>query len=280
MTVTSTTKVMPSAQTPTLAVHARAVRVAYGATVALDGADIDAAPGEVVALLGHSGSGKSTLMRSFTRMAPVEASALIVAGRDVVQQNGGDLRALRADVGYIFQHFNLVPTLSALTNVLSGGLHRAGPSNVIGLFTRSQRTDALGLLERVGLLQKARQRSRTLSGGEQQRVAIARALMQRPKVILADEPVASLDPRLAGSVLTLLREIAVQQQIPVIVSLHVVDLARRYADRVVGLHSGKTVFAGTPDELSPAVISDIYGPDPYGPSAHDLNPASWNRNHA
>jgi phosphonate transport system ATP-binding protein len=240
-------------------VIARDVRVVYGTTVALDGVDLDARPGEVVALLGHSGSGKSTLMRSFTRMAPAEATTLRVAGRDVLAQNGAELRALRSDVGYVFQQFNLVPTLSALTNVLTGGLHRAGAINGIAGFSARQRREALALLARVGLEHKARQRSRTLSGGEQQRVAIARALMQRPKLILADEPVASLDPRLAGSVLSLLRSIATEQHIPVIVSLHVVALARQYADRVVGLHSGRTVFAGTSDELTGAAVRDIYG---------------------
>lgn len=240
-------------------VAARNVRVAFGDTVALDGVDIDARPGEVVALLGHSGSGKSTLMRSFTRMAPVEADTLRVAGRDVLEQSGDQLRALRSDVGYVFQHFNLVPTLSALTNVLTGGLYRAGAVNLVGGFSGTQRREALALLDRVGLEHKAKQRTRTLSGGEQQRVAIARALMQRPQLILADEPVASLDPRLAGSVLELLREIAAQQRIPVIVSLHVVALAKRYADRVIGLHSGRTVFSGTAAELTPAVVADIYG---------------------
>ncbi|WP_166871138.1 phosphonate ABC transporter ATP-binding protein [Salinibacterium sp. ZJ450] len=240
-------------------VTARNVRVHYGNTLALDGLDLSVSPGEVVALLGHSGSGKSTLMRSLTQMAPATADELRVGGRDVLAQHGAELRALRSEVGYVFQHFNLVPNLSALTNVLTGGLYRSGTVNLFGGFSSTQRDEALRLLDRVGLEHKARQQARTLSGGQQQRVAIARALMQQPKLILADEPVASLDPRLAGSVLGLLREIAHEQNIPVIVSLHVVALAKRYADRIVGLHAGRTVFDGTPAELTPAVVSDIYG---------------------
>ncbi|WP_233201770.1 phosphonate ABC transporter ATP-binding protein [Cryobacterium sp. Y11] len=242
-------------------VTVRNLRVTYGTTVALDGVDFDVAPGEMVALLGHSGSGKSTLMRSLTRMTAATADTLSVAGRDVLTLKGRPLRALRADVGYVFQHFNLVPNLSALTNVLTGGLYRAGPVNFLGGFSPIQRSEGLQLLKRVGLEHKARQQTRSLSGGEQQRVAIARALMQQPRLILADEPVASLDPRLAGSVLTLLREIAVEQRIPVIVSLHVVALARQYADRVVGLHSGRTVFIGPANGLTSSSVTDIYGTD-------------------
>jgi len=249
----------PPASAPTIV--ARGVRVSYGQTVALDGVDLDARPGEVLALLGHSGSGKSTLMKSFTGMAPATAEELTVAGRDVLAQRGTALRALRADVGHVFQHFNLVPNLSAIANVLTGGLHRAGPYNLVGGFGSTQRREALALLHRVGIGDKARRQARSLSGGEQQRVAIARALMQRPKVILADEPVASLDPRLAGSVLSLLRDIAIEQQIPVIVSLHVVDLARRHADRVVGLRAGRTVFAGPAGALTDGAAREIYGED-------------------
>jgi phosphonate transport system ATP-binding protein len=170
-----------------------------------------------------------------------------------------ELRRLRAGVGNIFQNFNLVPNVSALTNVLTGGLYRAGSMNRIGLFPARQRRQALELLDWVGLQDKAKQQTRTLSGGEQQRVAIARALMQEPKLILADEPVASLDPRLAGSVLGLLRRIAVEHHTPVIVSLHVVELARRYSDRVIGLKAGRIVHHGTSASLDDSVVKSIYG---------------------
>lgn len=244
-------------------VEAQSVRVVYDSTVALAGVDLTVSSGEVVVLLGHSGSGKSTLLKSLTGMAPFEADRMRVAGHDVaaLASRGGPraLRAVRSDVGHVFQHFNLVPRMSALTNVLTGGLYGAGRLSVVGVFPRRQRARALGLLDRVGLIEQARQQARTLSGGQQQRVAIARALMQDPKVILADEPVASLDPRLAGTVLGLLRQIAAEQGVPVVVSLHVVDLARRYGDRVVGLRDGDVVFTGPADQLTAGEVREIYG---------------------
>jgi phosphonate transport system ATP-binding protein len=241
------------------AVQGQGVRVHYGPVRALDGVDFEVHAGEVVALLGHSGSGKSTLMKALTQMAPATADLLRIGDTDVLAQRGKDLRALRSRVGNIFQHFNLVPNVSALTNVLTGGLHRAGPINHLGLFRRQQRERALTLLEWVGLQDQARQQTRTLSGGQQQRVAIARALMQEPEVILADEPVASLDPRLAGSVLSLLRRIAEERHIPVVVSLHVVELAQRYADRVIGLHSGVVVHESPARDLDREAVARIYG---------------------
>lgn len=239
-------------------VRARNVTVRFGDTLALDGVDLTVAPGEVVALLGQSGSGKSTLMRAMTRMAPASADEFTVVGREVLAQRGRELRALRADVGYVFQHFNLVPNLSALSNVLTGGLHRAGPLNWLGIYPHELRVEALDLLARVGLEHKANQGARSLSGGQQQRVAIARALMQHPKLLLADEPVASLDPKLADSVLSLIRDVAQERGIPAVVSLHVVDLARKHADRVVGLRHGHVVFDAPVTELSAEAAASIY----------------------
>jgi phosphonate transport system ATP-binding protein len=255
----ATPKERPTAGPPT--VVGRRLRVEYGNQIALNDVDLTVFSGEVLALLGHSGSGKSTLMKTLTGIAPFTADALDVAGRDVARQSPAGLRELRSDVGHVFQHFNLVPRLSALTNVLTGGLHNAGPINILGTFSAAQRSQALELLDRVGLAHKAKQPCRSLSGGEQQRVAIARALMQRPRLILADEPVASLDPRLAGNILGLLRDIAREEQIPVIVSLHVVSLARRYADRVLGLHSGEVVFTGPAAHITEKEVQQIYGTD-------------------
>ncbi|WP_435112660.1 phosphonate ABC transporter ATP-binding protein [Nocardiopsis synnemataformans] len=242
-------------------VSVRGLTVVYDTAPVLDGVDLDVAPGEVVALLGHSGSGKSTLMRALTGMAPVTSGELRVAGRDVTALRGRALRSLRADVGHVFQHFHLVPRLSALANVLTGGLHEAGPASRVGVFSREQRVRALALLDRVGLADQARQQARTLSGGQQQRVAIARALMQDPGLILADEPVASLDPRLAGSVLGLLSELARERGVPVLVSLHVVALARRYTDRAVGLREGRVVADLASADLDGAAVREIYGAD-------------------
>ncbi|KOX22249.1 phosphonate ABC transporter ATP-binding protein [Nocardiopsis sp. NRRL B-16309] len=252
---------VPDAAGPAPVVSAHDLTVVYDTAAVLEGVDLDVASGEVVALLGHSGSGKSTLMKALTGMAPVVRGGALVTGREVTGLRGRALRSLRADVGHVFQHFHLVPRLSALANVLSGGLHQAGPASVAGVFSREQRVRALALLDRVGLADQARQQARTLSGGQQQRVAIARALMQDPKLILADEPVASLDPRLAGSVLGLLSDLARERGVPVLVSLHVVALAQRYSDRAVGLRDGRVVADLASADLGPAAVREIYGAD-------------------
>ena len=240
-------------------VSVRGLKVAYGdGDLVLDGVDLDLHPGETVALLGSSGSGKSTLMKSLTGFAPITGGVVRVAGYDATNLRRGQLRDLRANVGQVFQQFNLIGRLSVLTNVLTGALHTAGPINLIGGFSTADRTRALELLERVGLAHKASAPARSLSGGQQQRVAIARALMQRPRLILADEPVASLDPRLADVVLDLLRGIAREDGIPVLVSLHVLDLAMAHSDRIVGLRHGRMVVSAPTAALTAADLAPIY----------------------
>ena len=248
-------------------VAVRDLRVAYDEHVVLDGVDLDLHAGEVVALLGSSGSGKSTLMKSLTGFAPITRGSVRVAGHDVTNLPRGGLRTLRSDTGQVFQQFHLIPRLSVLTNVLTGALHAAGPLTVVGRFSRADRVRALQLLDRVGIAHKAQEPARSLSGGQQQRVAIARALMQRPKVILADEPVASLDPRLAGSVLRLLRRIAAEDGIPVLVSLHVLHLALEHGDRVVGLRHGRVVVAAPSAQLDADALGVLY--DEEGEDDHD-----------
>lgn len=240
-------------------VTVRDLAVAYdGGQNVLDGVDLDLFPGEMVALLGSSGSGKSTLMRSLTGFAPVTDGQVRVAGHDVTNLRRGELRTLRSEVGQVFQQFNLIPRMSVLTNVLTGALHSAGPINLVGGFTSAHRKRALELLDRVGIAHKAKDPARSLSGGQQQRVAIARALMQQPKLILADEPVASLDPKLADSVLELLREIAVEDGIPVLVSLHVLPLALAHTDRIVGLRHGEMIVSGRTADLDAARLAPLY----------------------
>lgn len=234
------------------------LEVAYGDTRVLEGVDLSLFPGEMVALLGASGSGKSTLMKSLTGFAPVGGGSVRVAGYDVANLRRGQLRALRSEVGQVFQQFNLIPRLSVLTNVLTGALHKAGPVNLAGSFSSAHRKRALELLDRVGIAHKANEPARSLSGGQQQRVAIARALMQSPRVILADEPVASLDPKLSDSVLGLLKEIAHEDGIPVLVSLHVLPLALAHSDRIVGLHHGEIIVSGTTSALSTADLAPLY----------------------
>lgn len=239
-------------------VTVRDLRVAYDEHVVLDGVDLDLRPGEMVALLGSSGSGKSTLMRSLTGFVPVTRGSVRVAGHDVTNLPRGGLRTLRSDVGQVFQQFHLIPRLSVLTNVLTGALHEAGPVNLVGGFSSAHRVRAMQLLDRVGIAHKAKEPARSLSGGQQQRVAIARALMQQPKLILADEPVASLDPKLAGSVLRLLRQIATEDGIPVLVSLHVLHLALEHGDRVVGLKQGRVLVSAPTDRLDADALAGLY----------------------
>jgi phosphonate transport system ATP-binding protein len=242
-------------------VTVRDLVVAYDAAPVLTGVDLDLRPGETVALIGASGSGKSTLMRSLTGFAPITSGSVCIGGRDVAAMRDGERRRLRSQVGQVFQQFNLIPRLSVLTNVLTGGLHGAGPLNLVGGFTRAQRTRALELLDRVGIAHKATAPARTLSGGQQQRVAIARALMQQPRVILADEPVASLDPKLADSVLGLLRAIAREDGIPVLTSLHVLPLALAHSDRVIGLRHGAVVVSAPTSQLDAAALAVVYDGD-------------------
>ena len=239
-------------------VTVRDLRVAYDERNVLDRVDLDLFPGEMVALLGASGSGKSTLMRSLTGFAPISAGTVRVAGHDVTNLRRGELRALRSGVGQVFQQFNLIPRLSVLTNVLTGALASAGPLNLAGGFTSAHRRRAMELLDRVGIAHKAKDPARSLSGGQQQRVAIARALMQDPRVILADEPVASLDPKLADSVLELLRGIATEDGIPVLVSLHVLPLALAHSDRIVGLKAGEILVSGRTAELTAEALAPLY----------------------
>ena len=241
-------------------VTVRDLRVAYAPDAApvLTGVDLDLFPGEMVALLGASGSGKSTLMKSLTGFAPISDGSVRVAGHDVTNLGRGELRTLRSEVGQVFQQFNLIGRLSVLTNVLTGGLHGAGAINMVGGFSSADRRRAMDLLDRVGIAHKAKAPARSLSGGQQQRVAIARALMQRPRLILADEPVASLDPKLSDSVLELLRGIAAEDGIPVLVSLHVLPLALRHSDRIVGLRHGEMLVSDVTADLDADQLAVLY----------------------
>ncbi len=250
----------PPQKTPDPLVRIRDLTVRYSADapLVLDGVHLDLVPGETVALLGSSGSGKSTLMKALTGFAPITSGEVRAGDFDVAHLQRGQLRHLRSHVGQVFQQFNLVGRLSVLTNVLSGSLHRAGPLTLLGTFRSADRRRALELLDRVGIAHKAKDEARTLSGGQQQRVAIARALMQRPKLILADEPVASLDPKMSRSVLELLQSIARDEGIPVLVSLHVVPLALAHSDRIVGLRHGEIVVEGRTADLDAEQLAPVY----------------------
>lgn len=244
--------------TPVVTVRDLKVRYTPESALVLDGVNLDLYPGETVSLLGSSGSGKSTLMKALTGFAPVTSGIVEAVGFDVTQLRQKQLRELRSQVGQIFQQFNLIGRLSVLTNVLSGSLHNAGLLNLLGTFRSADRKRALELLERVGIAEKANVEARTLSGGQQQRVAIARALMQNPRIILADEPVASLDPKMSRSVLELLRSIAHEERIPVLMSMHVLPQALEHSDRIIGLRHGEIVVSGPTPALDAEQLAAVY----------------------
>ncbi|MDH1261804.1 phosphonate ABC transporter ATP-binding protein [Pseudomonas sp. GD03944] len=239
----------------------------FGRKQALFDLALSIQPGEMVALIGASGSGKSTLLRHVAGLACCDRSdggRIEVLGREVQAQGrlNGDVRRLRADIGYIFQQFNLVGRLSVLQNVLLGCLGRTPRwRGTFGLFTVEEKQRALHALERVGLVDLAQQRASTLSGGQQQRVAIARTLCQRAEVILADEPIASLDPESARKVMDILADINREDGKTVVVTLHQVDYAMRYCQRAVALKGGRIHFDGPTAGLSPNFLNDLYGAD-------------------
>ncbi|GAB3575411.1 phosphonate ABC transporter ATP-binding protein [Leifsonia lichenia] len=244
---------------------ARIVEVAgvtkkFAETTALDDVNLSVAKGEVVVLLGLSGSGKSTLLRHLDGLERPTSGQVRVLGQSVPQLGARPLRTLRSRIGFIFQQFELVGPLTVIENVLTGSLATLrGPR--LGAFTypAALRRRAIAHLDRVGLADKAYQRADTLSGGQQQRVAIARALMQDPEILLADEPVASLDPESSEQVMALIREIAADNGLTVICSLHQVDLALGWGDRIVGLRHGRVVLDTPTAGLDKAQVMEIYG---------------------
>nr|WP_115411689.1 phosphonate ABC transporter ATP-binding protein [Nocardia farcinica] len=239
--------------------HAEAVTKRFGATLALDAVSMTVHRSELVVLLGLSGSGKSTLLRCFNGLHPVTSGAVTVAGTRVDTAPRATVRALRRDIGFVFQQFNLVGRLSCLDNVLLGGLARLRLPRYGALtYPKRMRAEAVAHLDRVGLADLAHRRTDTLSGGQQQRVAIARTLMQRPKLVLADEPVASLDPENDGVVMDLLFRICLEDNLTVVCTLHQVDLALGWAHRVIGLRDGRKVFDRPAAGLSRDEVMAIY----------------------
>jgi phosphonate transport system ATP-binding protein len=237
----------------------RVSKVFPGGTHALRDVSLSVKRGEIVTLLGRSGAGKSTLLRCVNGFVTPSAGRVIVD--DVVLDRPTvPLRLVRRRAGMIFQQFNLVGRLTVLENVLAGRLaYRPTLATLGRRFPAEDYKLAERALSRVGLADKSGQRADTLSGGERQRVAVARVLAQQPTILLADEPVASLDPRTATSVLELIQAIAVEQRLTVLMSLHQVDLARRFCHRIVGLAAGRVVFEGSTDALTVPVVTRIYG---------------------
>jgi phosphonate transport system ATP-binding protein len=229
---------------------------------ALDGVSFRVTPGQFLAVVGLSGSGKSTLLRCINRLIEPTAGQVVWNGVDVTAASQEELRRIRRRIGMIFQHFNLVTRSSVLTNTLAGRLGYVNPFwSLINRFPKEDIQQALEKLERVWIRDKADVRADELSGGQQQRVGIARALMQDPEILLADEPVASLDPVLAHSIMKILKQLNQEDGITVICSLHFLDLVQRYADRVIALNQGQLVFEGLPHEIDDRRFREIYGKD-------------------
>lgn len=242
----------------------------YGEQLVLDNINLDIFQGEFIGIIGLSGSGKSTFLRCLNRLIEPTSGEILIPQYifldnnvnelvDINKLNNKNLRFLRRKIGMIFQQFNIIKRLTVIENVLSGCL---GYKNVfkssLRIFSQNDRKLALNNLERVGLLEYAYKKSSILSGGEQQRVAIARTLMQKPKIILADEPVASLDPKLSNIILDILLKICKEDNITLIVSLHSLELTQKYADRIVGLYKGKIIFDDNVKNLKYENIKKIY----------------------
>ncbi len=247
------------------AIQVTDLQKSYTGTRVLKGIDLEIGQGEMVALIGSSGSGKSTLMRHLTALTLADrsgASEVRVLGRQI-QRHGraaGDIRRSRALIGNVFQQFNLVNRLSVLTNVLIGGLSRIPTwRSLLGWFTEQEKREALQALQQVGLAEYALKRASDLSGGQQQRVAIARALMQKAQLILADEPIASLDPESSRLVMETLQQINRDLGITVVVTLHQVDYAQKFCPRAIALREGEIFFDGATRELSGELLTQLYG---------------------
>lgn len=226
----------------------------------LKGVSLDIAPRGVTAIIGASGTGKSTLIRCVNRLVEPTAGSIHFDGADLTRLSGNALRAARRRIGMVFQEYNLVERLTVMENLLSGRLGYVSAFNAwMRRFPAEDIERAFALLDEVGLEGFAQQRADSLSGGQRQRVGIARALMQTPGLLLADEPTSSLDPKTAVEIMTLLRDAAAHHEIPVLINMHDVDLARRFADRVVGLAGGSVVFDGEPERLSDEELTRIYG---------------------
>jgi len=232
----------------------------FGDKIAVDNANIHVPESAMIGIIGRSGAGKSTLLRMINRLSDASDGAIVFEGDDVTNMRGAARRQWQSRCAMIFQQFNLVPRMDVVSNVLHGTLNRRSTvATMFNLYPQADIHKAIDILDRLGISEQAPKRAEALSGGQQQRVAIARALMQDPAIILADEPIASLDPMNAQVVMQSLRDIHEEDGRMVIANLHTLDTARRYCDRVIGMRDGRIVFDGTPEQLTTGVARDIYG---------------------
>ena len=229
---------------------------------AVNDINLEIKEGKIIGIIGRSGAGKSTLLRMINRLVDPSEGSIEFNDINITSLRGKSLRKWRSECAMIFQQFNLVERLDVLTNVLIGSLGRNySLLNLIGIFSKEEKINALRNLDRFDLSEKALQKAGTLSGGQQQRVAIARALMQKPKILLADEPISSLDPKNAKRVMDDMMKINREDGITVICNLHSLDVAKKYCDRLIGLSDGKVVFDGTPDDLTTEISKELYDLD-------------------
>ena len=237
----------------------------FGQLTAVDGVSLAIPKGQMVGVIGRSGAGKSTLLRMINRLTDPSRGTILNEGSNITALKGRDLRLWRADCAMIFQQFNLVERMDVLTNVMVGRIARKGfVRSMARSFSDEDRARAIAALDRLDLVPQALQRAGTLSGGQQQRVAIAKALVQNPRIMLADEPIASLDPANAAKVMDALREINRTDGLTVLVNLHTLDTARAYCDRIVAMKAGRVHFDGTPDALTSERVREIYGSEGFG----------------
>ena len=228
--------------------------------LAINGVDLKVEKGQVMALIGPSGAGKSTLIRCVNRLETPTSGEIWLKGENIVKMRSGKLRKARRSMGMIFQEYALVERLTVMENVLSGRLGYVGFwRSYLRKFPQSDINAAFGLLEKVGLDTMVNKRADELSGGQRQRVGIARALIQKPDILLVDEPTASLDPKTSRQIMRLITELCEENQLAAIINIHDVALAQMYAERIVGLREGSIVYDGPPDDLKPDVLTEIYG---------------------
>jgi phosphonate transport system ATP-binding protein len=247
--------------TPSLGFRLEGVRVLFGATLALDQIHLSIEPGEAVAFVGPSGAGKTTLLRLLNATTAPTAGSVHVAGQRVADLSAAELRAARGSIGMVPQHLGLIPTVRVVQNVASGRLGQLGFFRSLRsmlLPSQAQKLEIHALLERVGIPEKLFERTDSLSGGQQQRVAIARALYQRPGALLADEPVSSVDPARAADTVGLLRDLSQEQGLTLCMSLHNLELARRFFPRIVGMRAGRIVFDRAADALEEAELASLF----------------------
>ncbi|WP_175640474.1 phosphonate ABC transporter ATP-binding protein [Metabacillus schmidteae] len=229
-------------------------------TKALSNVNFSVDEGEFVSVIGPSGAGKSTLLRCINRMVDASDGEIVFDNVDLLPLSKSKMRKARTKMGMIFQHYNLVNRLSVIENVLHGRLgHKSALTGMLGIYTEEEKRGAASILQTLGLSEQMYKRCDQLSGGQKQRVGIARALVQNPKLLLCDEPIASLDPNSSKIIMDHLRNISTSMGITVIVNLHQVDVAMRYSDRIIGVKKGEIVYDGSPDSLTTSQIHSIYG---------------------